>query len=86
MEGSFKNALPVVKDVLKTLNEKNVVIDQHYVLVFYYKIASVYFCLEDYEQCIFYLNKIISNTALDIRQDLMCFSRILSLRLIMKPL
>ena len=79
MEGTFKDALPVVNDILKTLNEKNIVIDQHYVLVFYYKIASIYFCLEDYEQCIFYLNKIINDKALDIRQDLMCFSRILNL-------
>lgn len=48
-------------------------------MIFYYKIACLYFGCEDYENSILYLNKIISNKALKMREDLLCFTRILNL-------
>ncbi len=48
-------------------------------MVFYYKIASLYFGIGEYDKCISYLNKIISNKSLQMREDLLCFSRILNL-------
>ena len=48
-------------------------------MVLYYKIASVYFCVGDYKKCIHFLDKIISDKSLSMREDLMCFSRILNL-------
>ena len=47
-------------------------------MMFYYKIACLYFGLEDYEKCIVYLNKIIKNKHLKMREDLLCFTRVLS--------
>jgi hypothetical protein len=48
------------------------------VLVFYYKIASLYFGSGDYGNTITYLNKII-NWKVDLRNDLQCYARLLSL-------
>jgi hypothetical protein len=48
------------------------------VLVFYYKIASLYFGSGDYEKTIDYLNKII-NWKVDLRTDLQCYARLLHL-------
>ncbi len=54
-------------------------IDEYHIMVFYYKFASLYFGAEQYENCIFYLEKIIKNKGLKMREDLLCFSRILNL-------
>lgn len=48
-------------------------------MVFYYKFASLYFGAEQYENSIFYLEKIIHNKDSKMREDLVCFSRILNL-------
>jgi len=36
-------------------------IDEHHVMTFYYKFASMYFGSGDNDSCILYLDKIISN-------------------------
>ena len=43
MEGSFEDGLPLVDEVLKGLKTFKNRIDEHHVMVFYYKIASLYF-------------------------------------------
>tara|TARA_B100001758_G_scaffold222355_1_gene212290 strand:- start:164 stop:670 length:507 start_codon:yes stop_codon:yes gene_type:complete len=48
-------------------------------MMLYYKIACIYFGKEDYENCIIYLDKIISNKDLKMREDLLCFSRVLNI-------
>jgi len=45
----------------------------------YYKIACLYFGNGDNKNCIAYLKRIISNKKLKMREDLMCFARVLSL-------
>ena len=47
--------------------------------MFYYKIACLYFGAEDYENCILYLDKIIGNKDLKMREDLLCFARVLNI-------
>ena len=39
----------------------------------------MYFGAGDYEHCIFYLNKIIKNKDLKMREDLLCYTRVLNL-------
>lgn len=79
MEGSFQEGLPLVNEVLLNLKKYRNKIDEHHVMVFYYKIASLYFGAGDNKKCIEFLNKIISNKSLEMREDLLCFSRILNL-------
>ena len=79
LEGDFDRALNFIPSILKGIKEYNNQIDAHHVMMFYYKIACIYFGKEDYENCIIYLDKIISNKDLKMREDLLCFSRVLNI-------
>lgn len=77
LDGSFDDALQLIPDVLQGIEVNLDRIDQHHIMVLYYKIACIYFGVEDYKLCIAYLEKIINNKNLVIHEDLMCFSRVL---------
>ncbi len=79
MEGTFDEGLPLVKEVLEGINTHRSRIDEHHIMVFYYKIASLYFGIGENKKCISFLDKIIGNKSLQMREDLLCFSRILNL-------
>ncbi|MDN3666635.1 hypothetical protein ACFFU1_09670 [Algibacter miyuki] len=79
IEGSFEEGLPLVDTVLLELKSYRNRIDEHHVMVFYYKMASMYFGAGENKKCIQFLDKIISNKSLQMREDLLCFSRILNL-------
>ncbi len=68
--------LPELLEKLEVYSSK---IDAHHTMVFYYKIASMYFGAAHYKECIYYLDKIIKNKSLKMREDLLCFTRILNL-------
>ena len=79
IEGTFSEGLPLVNEVINRLNQHINQIDEHHIMMFYYKIASLYFGNGDFNNSIHYLSKIINNKSLHMREDLMCFSRILNL-------
>ena len=79
LEGNFNKGIDLVPEVLDEIESHKRKIDQHHIMVFYYKIASLYFGDNQYEECIYYLEKIIKNKDLKMREDLLCFSRILNL-------
>lgn len=79
MKGLFEEGLSLVNGILKGIKRFKNRIDEHHIMVFYYKIASLHFCVGNNKECIRYLNYIINNKSLSMREDLMCFSRILSL-------
>ncbi len=79
MEGKFKEGTYLVEDTLNQLKLHENTIDEHHVMIFYYKIACLFFGMEDHKMCIKYLKKIIDNKHLTMREDLMCFARVLSL-------
>lgn len=79
MEGTFEKGLYLVKIIEYGINKHKERIDEHHVMVFYYKIACLYFSMGDNKTCIQYLKKIINNKNLKMREDLMCFARVLSL-------
>lgn len=79
LEGDFKGGIPLVDEVLHKLKKHQERIDEHHIMVLYYKIACLYFGNGNNSECIHYLKKIIDNKSLTMREDLMCFSRILSL-------
>jgi hypothetical protein len=78
LEGSFEIGLQLVPEITSKLKEYELYLDKHRVLVFYYKIASLYFGAGDYGQTVEYLNKII-NWKTDLRTDLQCYARLLHL-------
>lgn len=79
LRGSFKEGLPLVTEIEQQISFHKNRIDQHHIMLFYYKIACMYFGIGDYNSCIKYLNKIIGVKNFTIREDLMCFARILNL-------
>jgi len=78
LEGTFKEGLEIVDEITSRLDEYNLFLDQHRRLIFYYKIASLYFGAGDYDSAIDYLNKII-NWKVNLRNDLQCYARLLHL-------
>ncbi len=78
LEGTFKEGIQMVPEITQQLSEYSLYLDNHRVLVFYYKIASLYFGAGDYDTAIHYLNKII-NWKVDLRNDLQCYARLLHL-------
>ncbi len=79
LEGSFEDGFYLVDEVLKNIKLNQDRLDEHHIMVFYYKIACLYFGAGDNKKCTEYLKKIIDNKNLIMREDLMCFARVLSL-------
>jgi tetratricopeptide (TPR) repeat protein len=78
MLGSFKEGLSLVPHLEEKLAEYALFLDQHRILVFNYKIATLYFGSGDYETSIDYLQRII-NDHVDLRSDLQSYARLLHL-------
>jgi hypothetical protein len=78
LEGTFSDGLKLVPYIEEKLKEYELYLDRHRVLVFYYKIASLYFGAGKNENAIEYLSKII-NWKVDLRTDLQCYARLLHL-------
>lgn len=79
LEGTFDKGLYLVKIIEYGISKHRDRIDEHHIMIFYYKIACLYFGVGDNRKCIYYLKKIINNKNLRMREDLMCFARVLSL-------
>ncbi len=79
LEGTFDKGLYLVKIIEYGINKHKDRLDAHHIMILYYKIASLYFGNGDNKNCILYLKKIIDNKNLKMREDLMCFARVLSL-------
>ncbi|WP_310595775.1 hypothetical protein [Flavobacterium sp.] len=79
LEGSFAESEYLIPEVLYKMNIHSEHLDEHHEMLFYYKIACIYFGNEKYNESLFYLEKIINNKNLTMREDLMCFARLLYL-------
>ncbi len=79
LEGTFDRGLYLVNIIEYGIKKHRDRIDEHHIMLLYYKIACLYFGNDDNKNCIVYLKKIISNKNLKMREDLMCFARVLSL-------
>ena len=78
MLGTFKEGLTLVPYIEEKLADHILYLDRHRILVFYYKIATLYFGVGNYEKCIDYLQKII-NWKVDLRNDLQSYTRLVHL-------
>ncbi len=79
MLGNFKEGLSIVPAVVAKLKEYELYVDNHRILVFNYKISSLYFGAEQYEVAIDYLHKIIHGSHEGLRSDLQCYARLMHL-------
>ncbi len=78
MQGTFKEGLKLVPLIEEKLKEYSFFVDRHRILVFNYKIATLYFGGGDYSKAIDYLQKIIHGSD-DLRIDLQCYARLVHL-------
>ncbi len=78
LEGTFHKGLKMVPYLEEMLIQYGKYLDRHRVMIFYYKIACLYFGSGDNGKTIDYLNRII-NQKDDLRTDLQCYSRLLHL-------
>lgn len=79
LSGTFTEGLAIVPQIENYLKRYSRNIDNHRILVFYYKIACLYFGSGDSRTAIKYLNRIINFRDIHLREDIHCFARILNL-------
>ncbi len=78
LQGTFHNGIRLVPYLEKMLQKYEIYLDGHRVLVFYYKIASLYFGSGNPGRAIDYLNRVINQKG-SLRTDLQCYARLLHL-------
>lgn len=78
LKGTFTEGVALACEVEAQLTGWQLQIDRHRILVFYYKIACLYFGAGDSGKTIEYLNRII-HPRIDLRSDLQCYARFLHL-------
>ncbi len=79
MEGKFSDGTLIIPEIVSFLDKNDIYLDNHVVLVFYYKIACLYFGSGDNRNTIKYLNLVINFKDVELRGDIQCFARILNL-------
>jgi len=79
MQGAFSEGTLIVPELKKKLSRYKTHLDQHRIMVFYYRIACLYFGSGDNNSAIDYLNRIINFSIGHLGEDIQCFARILNL-------
>lgn len=79
MEGTFKEGLILVPQIMEMINTNRYNWDDHRIMVFHYRIACLYFGSGDNDTAIDYLNEIINQRSPNYRSDIQAYARILSL-------
>lgn len=79
LEGTFTEGLKLVPEIIGLIDSDEYNWDHHRELIFYYRIACLYFGSGDNSTAIDYLNLIINQRNPDYREDIQAFARILNL-------
>jgi hypothetical protein len=79
LEGSFSEGLRLVPDILSFTKKYDQKLDSHRIMVFYYKIACLYFGSGMNKEAIVYLNLVVQFKEQTLREDIQSFARILNL-------
>lgn len=79
MQGNFRDGLALVPAVEEKLKEYALFVDSHRIMVFNYKIATLYFGAGEYGKAIDFLHKIINDNQPGLRNDLQCYARLMHL-------
>ncbi len=79
MLGDFAHGVSLMKKIEHQMEEFIRFLDGHSRLILYYKVACLYFGDQKYGLAIQWLNRILNSDAVDIREDIHSFARILNL-------
>lgn len=79
LSGKFTEGIKIIPKLESDLSKYENYLDPHRVLVFYYKIACLYFGSGDNIKAIEYLDKVVKYKDVSLREDIHCFARMLNL-------
>ncbi len=79
MEGTFREGIGLVPQLMEVIEDNRYNWDDHRHMIFYYRIACLYFGCGDNDKAIDYLNLIINQRSPNYRSDIQAYARILSL-------
>ncbi len=79
LSGQFDKADKVIQRSLNRIRRYKLKLDQHRVMVFYFKFAWIYFGYGNISKALSYLDKIINNELHNLREDLQDYARIMKL-------
>jgi len=79
MEGNFTGGLLIIPPLIEEIKQDTHRLDRHRIMLFYFKIACLYYGAGQTEEAIDYLNLIINRENPNFREDIQCFARLLNL-------
>jgi hypothetical protein len=79
LNGNFEDAITYIPRIKRRLTRYANYYDAHRKMVFYFKIAWIYFCVKRFDLTIDYLNFIIQDKETQLREDIQYYSRLLLL-------
>jgi len=79
LEGTFTEGLNLVDRINKFIADYSRNLDNHRILVFYYKLASLYFGSGDFKSALRYVNYVLNYKDISLRGDIHSFARLLNL-------
>lgn len=79
MEGTFTEGLEMVPELMTAIEEDTYNWDEYRHMLFYYRLACLYFGSGDNDKAIDFLNLIINQRSPNYRSDIQAYARILSL-------
>jgi hypothetical protein len=77
--GEFEKGTALVKGIEEGLNSYKGKINKESEVLFYYNISYLFFGIKDFNNALKWINEIINDRDLKIREDIQCYSRILNL-------
>ncbi len=77
--GEFEKGIPLIKEIEEGLKKFGEKLNKESEVLFSFNIAYLYFGLGEYNSSLTWINKIINDKELTVREDIQCFARILNL-------
>jgi hypothetical protein len=79
LSADYVSALPRIEPLITLLENNTYNWDINRIIIINYKMACVFFGNDNHKKCLEYLNKITDHPMADLRVDIQCFARILTL-------
>jgi hypothetical protein len=79
LSGDYQEGVALIPRTLRRINRYKNKIDDHKILVFYFKIAWIYFRAGDINKAMKYLNIIVNKEMMNLREDIQIYGRLLFL-------
>lgn len=79
MKAEYTGGDELLDTISKKIERYRDKVDDHHIMILYYKMACLHFGNQKYDRCIYFLKKITDNKTTQLREDLLCFTMILNL-------